>query len=246
MHTGASPLAGLGGEEILRAWEAAAATEPPGRSAAVLREVLTDLPVTAEALPVGRCDTLLLALRVGTFGSRFSGVSSCPGCGVDIDVDIDIGAILNALPSPDMSYAEEYLHRDGDYVVRYRLPTTADLVAAADADDPATRIAQRCLTAVACGAEALAEAPAALLASVAEQMSAADPAADIRFTVSCPDCATEWSAPLDVAAVFDTELTAAALQILHEIDELASRYGWSEQQILALSPTRRRTYLELR
>ncbi|AGB26704.1 hypothetical protein Mycsm_06567 (plasmid) [Mycobacterium sp. JS623] len=247
MRPGAAPLAGLGGEEILRAWEAAAATEPLGRSAAVLREVLTDLPVDAAALPVGRCDTLLLALRVGTFGSRLSGVSSCPACDADVDVDVDIDAVLSSLPPLDTAYAEEYELQHGGYTVRHRLPTTADLLAAADADDPAVRIAQLCVRTIEPdGVTAVAELPPEMLAAISEQMAAADPAADIRLGVSCPECASEWSAPLDITTIFDAELTGAARQIIAEIDQLASRYGWSEQQILALSPTRRRTYLELR
>jgi hypothetical protein len=248
MRRGGQPLAGLDGEEILRAWEAAAATKPLGRCAAVLREILTDLPVDPAALPVGRCDTLLLALRVGTFGSQLSGVSSCPGCDVDVDVDIDADAVLARLPPAETDYGEEYLLESGDYAVRYRLPSTADLLAAADTDDPAARITQRCVSGIRRRDTtiAVADLPPDMLAEVAERMAAADPAADIRLRVTCPECATEWSARLDVAGVFDAELTGAALAILGEIDELATRYGWSEQQILALSPTRRRTYLELR
>jgi hypothetical protein len=248
MRPAAQPLAGLDGEEILRAWEAAAAANPLGRSAAVLREVLTDLPVDAEALPVGRCDTLLLALRVGTFGSPLSGVSSCPECNSDVDVDVDVGSVLACLPTVETDYAADYLLEHRDYAVRFRLPTTADLLAATDADDPATRITERCVSSILRGgaASVLADLPPDVLADVSEHMAAADPAADIRLRVSCPECATEWSARLDIAAVFHTELTGAAWKIISEIDELASRYGWSEQQILALSPTRRRTYLELR
>jgi hypothetical protein len=248
MRPGAQPLAGLDGEEILRAWEAAAAAKPPGRSAAVLREVLTDLPVDAEALPVGRCDTLLLALQVGTFGSPLSGVSSCPECDTDVDVDVDAGSVLACLPTAGTDYPEECVLEHGDYAVRYRLPTTADLVAATDADDPAMRITERCIWSIARrgAAIALADLPSDVLANVSEQMAAADPAADIRLCLSCPECATEWFARLDVTAIFHAELTGAAMQILGEIDELASRYGWTEREILALSPTRRRTYLELR
>jgi hypothetical protein len=248
MPAGVQPLAGLDGEEILRAWEAVAVADPLGRCAAVLREVLTDLPVDADALPVGRCDTLLLALQVGTFGQPLSGVSSCPACDADVDVDIDLAAVLASLPPVETAYAQEYVLGHGDYAVRYRLPTTADLLAASDADDPAARITARCVSSIQQHDTeiAIADAPAEVLADISEQMAAADPAADIRLRVSCPECDTTWSARLDIAAIFHTELTGAAWQLINEIDALASRYGWSEQQILALSPTRRRTYLELR
>jgi hypothetical protein len=248
MRAGAQPLAGLDGEEILRAWEVAAAAKPLGRCAAVLREVLTDLRVDVTALPIGRCDTLLLALQVGTFGARLSAVSSCPACDGEVDVDTDLAEVLACLPPVDADYAHEYTFGRSDYVVRYRLPTTADLLAAADADDPAVRIAARCVSAIEQDGTpiAVADAPPDVLADIDQHMSAADPAADIRLGVQCPECANEWSAPLDVTAIFHAALTGAARHLISEIDELASRYGWSEQQILALTPTRRRTYLELR
>jgi hypothetical protein len=248
MRRAAQPLAGLDGEEILRVWEASAVCEPLGRCAAIVGEVLTDLPVDAAQLPVGRCDTLLLALRVGTFGSRLSAVSSCPACDADVDIDADLDLVLSSLPPADADYAEQYVAEDDGCEARYRLPTTADLLAAADSDDPAGCIAERCVASIRQNgtAVALADAPPRLLGCVSEQMATADPAADIRLRVSCPECGTEWSARLDITAIFDAELTGAAWAILREVDELASRYGWSEQQILALSPTRRRTYLGLR
>jgi hypothetical protein len=248
VRRGAQALAGLDGEEILRAWEAAAAAEPLGRSAAVLREVLPDLPVDAEALPVGGCDTLLLALRVGTFGAALSGVTSCPDCDADVDVDADAAAVLAGLPAVEADCAREQQLEHGGYRVRYRLPNTTDLHNAADADDPVAAIAERCVhSAERDGvAVAFADLPEDVLGDVAAHMAASDPGADVRLRVCCPECGAEWSARLDLGAIFHAELTGAALQILGEIDELASRYGWSEQQILALSPTRRRTYLQLR
>jgi len=244
----AQPLAGLNGEEILRAWEAATAAEPVGRCAAVLGEVLPDLPIPAALLPIGGCDTLLLALRVGTFGPALSGVSSCPDCGEDVDVDTNASALLAALPAVEAGATRPARLEHGDYTVEYRLPNTADLLAVARAADPGARVVARCVETAEHAGQRVDrdQLPTEVLHAVAECMAGDDPAADIRLRLTCPACAAEWSAHLDVAGVFEAELTGAALQILSEVDELASRYGWSEQQILALSPTRRRTYLELR
>ena len=54
-----------------------------------------------------------------------------------------------------------------------------------------------------------------------------------------------WQAALDVAADFWLELHAWARGMLREIHTLARAYGWREADILALSPARRRHYLQL-
>jgi hypothetical protein len=248
MGRSAVPLAGLDGPELLRAWEAAAGVAPVRRAAAVLDAVLEDLPVAAELLPVGSCDTLLLALRVGTFGAQLSGVTSCPACGTEADLDVDVDAILASLPAVDSVDTEPDPLAHGDFVVRYRLPTTSDLVACADHPDAALRILTRCITsATLAGTDADPdELPGEVLTAVADAIAAGDRAADLRLRVECPACGAEHAARLDVAEFFVTEITAAARTLLAEVDEIASRYGWSEAEILALSPTRRRMYLELR
>ena len=49
----------------------------------------------------------------------------------------------------------------------------------------------------------------------------------------------------DIATVLWTELAGLARSLIEEVDALASAYGWSEREILALSGRRRRAYLEL-
>jgi hypothetical protein len=49
----------------------------------------------------------------------------------------------------------------------------------------------------------------------------------------------------DIASYFWDEINAWANRILREVHILASRYGWSERDILALSPWRRQFYLDM-
>lgn len=248
MGRSAVPLAGLDGSDLLRAWEAMAAVDPMRRGAAVLDAVLTDLPAPAEALPVGSCDTLLLALRVGTFGAPLSGVTTCPVCETDIDLDIDAAQILASLPAVEAVELSPDPVTRGDCVVRYRPATVADLSACTGRPDASERILARCITSATVDGSPVDvdELPLDVLDAVADAIAAADQAADLRLRASCPSCGEEHSTRLDVTEFFGAEITAAATALLLEVDELATRYGWSEAQILALSPTRRRTYLELR
>ncbi len=76
-------------------------------------------------------------------------------------------------------------------------------------------------------------------------MAEADPLADARLALSCPACGRPWEAAFDVVAFLWGELDAWARRTFAEVHALASAYGWREADVLALSPERRRIYLDL-
>ncbi|MEK8172977.1 hypothetical protein NKH77_40185 [Streptomyces sp. M19] len=87
--------------------------------------------------------------------------------------------------------------------------------------------------------------PEPLRERLAEAAERADPAADLTLNIACPECGAATRAELDVAAYLWTELDAWARDLLLDVHLLATAYGWSEPEVLALSPLRRRYYLEL-
>ncbi|MCX5555778.1 hypothetical protein [Streptomyces sp. NBC_00038] len=87
--------------------------------------------------------------------------------------------------------------------------------------------------------------PPSVQRRIAEAAEAADPAADVTLNINCPECGTATRAELDIASYLWTELDAWARDLLLDVHLLATAYGWSEPEILALSPLRRRYYLEL-
>ena len=87
--------------------------------------------------------------------------------------------------------------------------------------------------------------PAAVLQAVAAAMAAADPQGDVELALRCPACGHVWPAAFDIGSFFWAEVDAWARVLLSEIHTLASAYGWREADVLALSPWRRRCYLEL-
>jgi hypothetical protein len=50
--------------------------------------------------------------------------------------------------------------------------------------------------------------------------------------------------PVDVGEFFWEEIASYARGLIEDVDALASRYGWSERDILALPERRRRRYLD--
>jgi hypothetical protein len=128
----------------------------------------------------------------------------------------------------------------------WRPPDSLDFCHAAETGtaEAARRVLlERCLTTA--GGAAGEPPPAHLMTRLMDLAAAADPQADVRLALDCPACGAAWQAPFDIGAFLWTRLQAEALRLLGEVHELAAAYSWSEQEILALSPARRSTYLEL-
>lgn len=169
------------------------------------------------------------------------------------------GAAVPGAPGAPLRVAE-----DG-WVIDFRPPTVADLTAvaraaartardsaaASAAPDPQHLLLARCtLSALRDGRPVPVERLPALLPEkvrrrLAEEAERADPDAEITLTIACPECGEATPAELDIADYLWTELDAWARYVLLDVHLLATAYGWSEPEILALSPQRRRYYLEL-
>ena len=76
-------------------------------------------------------------------------------------------------------------------------------------------------------------------------MAEADPLADIQLDLTCPSCERRWRAVFDIVSFLWTEIEVWAWRTLSDVHTLARAYGWSERDILTLSPTRRQFYLEM-
>jgi hypothetical protein len=76
-------------------------------------------------------------------------------------------------------------------------------------------------------------------------MAEADPQAEVRIALSCPGCSNQWSSVFDIVAFLWGEIEDWAQRLLLEVHALASAYGWSERDIVAMGPRRRRFYLEM-
>jgi hypothetical protein len=88
-------------------------------------------------------------------------------------------------------------------------------------------------------------AGAAVIAAVEAALEAACPTGAVRVTVACPACGAPTSAALDLPVLVWAEVETRASTLLGEVHALARAYGWTEPDVLALSPERRAAYLEL-
>ncbi len=236
-------------ETWLAAWEAASALPPGLREAALLQPACA--PSRREdlaRLPLGRRDALLLDLRAALFGPVMACTADCPACGETCEWSAPVAALRQA-EEADAPDVHEW-SADG-WRVRFRLPDGSDLAVlhgrVRDDGAAARRLLERCVLEAARDGAALAarELPDALLEPLSVAMALADPQAATSVALGCPACGHAWEADLDVAAFLWTELDAWARRTLDDVHQLASRYGWTEPEVLALSPTRRAFYLAL-
>lgn len=81
--------------------------------------------------------------------------------------------------------------------------------------------------------------------AIGEQMAAADPLAEILLHFDCPACSASFEEGLDLSSFLWAEIERQALRLLRDVHTLAAAYGWSELEILALTPVRRAAYIEM-
>ncbi|MGW2253960.1 hypothetical protein ACWCXH_27760 [Kitasatospora sp. NPDC001660] len=206
------------------------------------------LAAAAEAGPVtdltlAGLHALLLDLRESSFGAALPCTTDCPGCAAQLDATVTTDELRppRHRTVPGARPATGSLRAEG-YEVRYRPLTAGDLLAVDPAAPDARRaLLTRCLLAVEPATDTL---PDAVLEAVAGHLADLDPGADTTVPLTCPDCGHTWSAALDIAEHHWAEIERYARRLLHEVAVLARAYGWTESEVLAVSPARRRFYLE--
>lgn len=224
-------MVALSEAELLAIWEAAAG-RPPLARALVLATAAGADPAGIADERIGRRDTYLLSLRERCFGPVYDCVVNCPGCRAELELQLaaeDVRSIEDTGPTTCSADGVE---------VTFRAVTTRDLLSVVGSADPRRQVITGCVN-----------EPVALSDSgldvISAAMAAHDPQAAVSIDLDCAICGHRWVAPFDIAGYLWAELSAAAGRIVRDVHALASAYGWSEADVLAVSPLRRRHYLEL-
>jgi hypothetical protein len=233
---------------LVEAWEAAAERSPIERAPAILARALDDEDVAyIDDWPVGRSDAALLDLHAALFGPRITGVTACPACLEELELDFAVADVRVAYGD-----GAERLQVDTDsgHRVVFRLPTIADVADVRRSPTTARarrRLAEACVVKASASGQtiAAAELPDAAVDAMDEAMAEHDPQAELELALRCPECEHEWQGTVDVGDYVWRELDADVRQLLCDVHQLASGYGWAEHEILALTEPRRELYLEL-
>jgi hypothetical protein len=199
-------------------------------------------PVDWASLPAADVGAAALLIRRSWLGDVIRTDTECPvaGCGERIDVSFGIERYV-AHHRPRRPRGVAPADEDGWYAlsgggVRFRIPTTADVLEAIDADAPALTLSERCVQGTATGS---------LIRRIDRALAALAPRLDGLVGGTCPSCGQAVSLRFDPVAYTLRELRDSFFTIHSETHLLASAYGWSESAILALPRDRRRRYAAL-
>lgn len=184
-------------------------------------------------LPIGERDRRLFALRRQLFGPSLHVFTTCPHCGLELEFSFDSEPLCDPI-GEDLTVSFDL---DGTEV---RLLNTADqlTISRLSEDQVMHYIMKNCVH-VRDGRDLL------NLDGVIDAMVQQDPLAEILLQPQCEQCGHEWPLLLDVVSFFQKELDDYATSLLQQVHILASAYGWTEKEILSLSPERRHTYMEM-
>jgi hypothetical protein len=232
--------------DIVRVWELGQHRPNWQRALLLLAPCFPGLkPSELAAFTVGRRNNLLFQLRERVIGPVMQGFVQCPVCREPLEFSATVGEFLER--SGAASESDCTLTADG-FVVRYRLPDSRDLAAAAghlDLPEARQTLIRRSIVEILHGGGTIgpAELPDSAVAALADEIREREPLADVRVHLKCAACENVWSASLDIANFFWTELDRMARRLLEDVQALARTYGWPEADILAMSEARRQYYL---
>lgn len=228
--------------ELLALWERGRPLEPLDR-AVLAACAFSREPGSPADWPLGKRNRALAQLHCASFDGVMRGWTKCPDCSEKLEFAFDGHRVAESEPASPETKQPPQMVTVGRWL--FRLPTSRDLslVRGVKSEREATwRLLSSCC-AVAGPAEA--EWSDEEIAEIGDRMAEADPLADIQLHFDCPACAASFDESLDVGEFVWAEIESRAKRILQEVHLLASAYGWSEGEILALSPARRSTYLEM-
>ena len=223
-------------ERVLDLWERAVGLDRWRRDEVLL--------TSGQAPPrgLGARNAALLGLRNALFDGALALKSACPACTAECEFQVDGAVLAEELRGQAVEQTASF-----DWAGRpltARPPTIDDLHAVSRQADEASAVRillARCLA----GDLDVAAVDDARIEELGRRLERLDPGAVVSFELHCPACAHDWSAMLDVGEALWTELQRAAERTLIEVDALARAYGWTETEVMRLSPTRRAAYLQL-
>lgn len=240
----------LSTQKALHAWERGRdARSVSGRALALLRAVLPEVDADALAdLPLGQRDGLLLRLREISYGREIPGSSTCPKCNAPLQFALDtrsyeIDAVL------ERQFQPESLTIDGHEVL-FRIPNSRDvemMSRTGSVEEARATLLDRCVLAARRDGVPIAarDLPDSVVERLGDRMEELDPLADLPLDIECARCSHGWRVVLDPGIMLWQEVDTLARRLLYEVHLLASAYSWHESEILSMSATRRRYYIDL-
>jgi hypothetical protein len=232
-------------EQLVELWERTLPVSPVHRSVEILRMFPGAAHASGvESMTLSELDSELLRIRRMLFGDRFAALTVCQECGERSQMDFSAAA-MEASEDPQ-PHTVSCMHDDIRLTIR--APTIGDLLAAVEAASPdaaGQMIVRRCIRSAERSGEPLDPEvfSAQLIDDAAARLERLESSARFTLEIRCPACGHAEEHAFDIGAYLWSEVQTEVMRALREVVQLARGYGWSEAEILAMTPLRRRLYL---
>jgi hypothetical protein len=219
----------------------ALADSRPGLASALgwMSLVVEGTGLDVRSLPVGDIDLLVVACRRERRGDALVAEGSCARCQAAVDVRFSLAAYADhhrpRVPR-GVSAEDAGWWRLARHEVSVRVPSAADVLTAADADDPRRELLARCVRGT--------RGPAAVRAAE-RAMASLGPTLRADVAGTCPECGVDVVLDVDARELCLAELRFLAAAVYDDVHLIASAYGWTQDVILDMPSTRRRRYADL-
>jgi hypothetical protein len=189
--------------------------------------------------PVGeRIGALLGLLRESDGRDSIALALRCTACDAPLEFELPHAALSGLSAAADPIEVP----RAGCEPLTLRVPTGDDLRAWRERR-PATRA--QAVQAMLASLRVAGEPRPGDDALAADALAGADPLVAFSAACTCPGCGNTMEQEIDLEGLALMRLASRQRALLCEVHALASRYGWTEHEILALTPARRAKYLAL-
>jgi hypothetical protein len=231
--------------EWIAMWEMGTNQPPIDRALTLLSAYWGASLQEVARLSIGARDARLFEIYEYCFGPTLAAFAQCPVCRQALEYSLcipDLTARKDEVPPLQLEA--------GEVSVELRLPNSFDLCAVSGCSDltqAGRLLMERCVVAAKVEEKPIpAEGLSTdVIEAIAARLAAADPLAEVLIDLTCLACRHQWQVLLDIQRFLWTKISFLARRLLQEVHALASAYGWTEREILALSPARRQSYLEM-
>lgn len=208
-------------------------------------------------LTLGDREALLLHIIRLTFGNRIPCILKCPACMKFMAFELQTDQLLLPSAANQEQFQEEAFVADGaSWQVRFRVPRACDMEAAIEGrgspTDAVATVLRHCVEEVWRQNDgdrheriAADRWPAGLDAQIVARFAEIDSQAEIVLQLDCPACENRFSSVFDTGDYLFRELEARERRLLYDVHRLAMAYHWSEEDILQMTPRKRKQYLQL-
>jgi hypothetical protein len=240
----------LSASEMIAIWERGAAQHPVDRALTLLEACCGEPRERLAQASIGQRDALLLLVHQQLFGDVLQAFAECPQCRERLEYSLSTREIAARSQTGGIDSESHLSFVDGGMQVQLRLPNSFDLGAVAASTDMATArrlLAERCVIEMTRERRTVpvSELTDSAVDRIAAHLASADPQADVVIDLTCAACRHAWQVILEIESFLWIKISSLAKRLLRDVHALARAYGWSEQEILSLSPLRRRAYLEM-